>query len=188
MKLRTIALAGAATLAAAAPAAASPDATVTPDAPVATWNGPAANGLNTSFFLDGIATTGSCANTDEQTRCDSTKVFIDADTYASNAKLTFRIEGFRQVDDFDLRVYDLGTKPNSAGTYLGSPTSTDVSNSSPLGSDDPRYTSAGDFENKEVTGIKADRWYRVDVVYFATAGGTYTGKVTATGLGKTVTP
>jgi hypothetical protein len=181
-KHRILALAGLATLGVAAPAAASPDVVLTPAAPEVKWAGPTATGFNTSWFADSLAGGGTCANTSEQTRCDSTLIEVKADRVASNAGLRIDMDGFRPTDDFDLRVYDLGTKPKSAGTYLGSPTGTTAGDASPLGSNDPRYTSAGDFEYKVVTGIKPGRFYRVDVVYFAVASGTYNGKVVATGL------
>lgn len=181
--ITALAAGAAAALVLAAPAAASPQVTLTADAPKATWKGPTATGFNTSFFLDGLATTGTCANTDDASRCDSTIVAIDAKKLGPGSKLAVRMDGFRPVDDFDLRVYDLGTKPTSAGNYLGSPTSTDVSESSPLGTNDPRFTFAGDFENKEVAPLKTGlRYFRVEVVYFAVAAGSYNGTVTATGL------
>jgi hypothetical protein len=183
MKHRIFVLAALAALGAAAPAAASPDKTITPAAPEAKWTGPVANGLNTSWFLDGLATTGTCANTDEQSRCDSTKVFLSADRLASGAKLKVRMDGFKATDDFDLRVYDLGTRPTSAGTKVGEPIG-DVAATSPLGTRDPRHTGPGDFETTEVPipTIKGGRWYRIDIVYFSVVQGAYNGTVTATGL------
>lgn len=180
MKKQIVVLAAVAALGAAAPAAASPQVTLTPDAPTAKWTPAPASGANTSWFVHSLVGGGTCANTDERSRCDSTLVFIDADK-ATAGKLTVRMDGFAAQDDFDLRVYDVGTKATGEGTYLGSPTG-DVAAGSPAGTNDPRHTGPGDFESKEVTGLKVNRFYRVDVVYFAVANGKYTGTVTASGL------
>lgn len=148
----------------------------------AEWEGLELSGANTSFFLDGLATTGSCADTDATDYCDTTLVQVDPDLVLGTAKptLTFRIEGFRPVDDFDLRVYE-SNAAGEARTYLGSPES-DNEKTSPLGDLDLRNTGAGDFETKVVTGVKPGRYYLVEVVYFAVAQGSYTGKATLTGV------
>ena len=161
------------------------------DSPVlkADWTGPVANGLNTSFFLDGTVPgqTGTCGTPDDpQTACDSTLVHVTG-VYGDGSQIAFRIDGFQPVSDFDLRVYtaDADGKPE---TYLGSPSSSDVSESSPLGDADPRYTSAGDYENKVVdltqyadpaTGV-VDQTFVVEVPYFIAAQDSYSGHAVVT--------
>lgn len=142
------------------------------------WTGSEGSGLNTSWFLDGTATTGSCADADEQSRCDSTLVQVDPDLVLakSGVPLTFRIEGFDPTDDYDLRVYASDAQ-GTARTYLGSPDS-DAQAGSPLPID-PRATSFGDYETKVVPNARAGQYYLVEVVYFAVADGTsYTGRAT----------
>jgi len=142
------------------------------------WTGSEGSGLNTSWFLDGTATTGSCADADETTRCDSTLVQVDPELVLgrSGVPLTFRIEGFGPTDDDDLRVYASDAQ-GTARTYLGSPDS-DAQAGSPLPVD-PRATSLGDYETKVVPNAKAGQYFLVEVVYFAVADGTtYTGRAT----------
>ncbi len=147
----------------------------------AEWEGSEGSGLNTSWFLDGTATTGSCADTDEMSRCDSTLIAIDPDLVFDAKKpstLTFRIEGFGPTDDYDLRVYE-SDENGKVGTYLGSPAS-DAQSTSPLPID-PRATSVGDYETvtTSVRPTTKAKYYLVEVVYFAVADGTtYTGKAT----------
>lgn len=176
-------------LAAMAPSAlASPPQTVTSDPAglKADWTGPTATGLNTSYFLGGTGPIpdGSCANAEPQTACDATLVHLTG-TAGEGSTLTFRIDGFLPISDFDLRV-STANPDGSADTYLGSPTSSDVSESSPLGSDDPRYTFAGDYENKVVnvadyadpdTGA-VDQYFLVEVPYFVVTSDAYTGHAT----------
>lgn len=178
-RLTIAAVSGLAALALAAPgasAAADRAVSVTHEAPKATWSGATASGLNTSYFLDGTATTGACGK-DQQTYCDSTLVKIDS-LVDKGAKLTVRMDGFTPVSDFDLRVYQSNDKGERL-TYLGSPTG-DVAAGSPAGSSDPRHTGPGDFESKEATSVKTGQYYLVDVVYFAVANDKYNGTVTVT--------
>lgn len=151
----------------------------------ADWTSPVGSGLNTSFLLDGIATDGTCGDLDDpQAACDATVVHVSG-VVGEGSTATFRIDGFLPVSDFDLRVYTADAQGN-ADTYLDSPTSTDVSESSPLGSSDPRYTGAGDYENKVIdvaqysdpqTG-EIDQYFVVQVPYFLVANDSYTGHVT----------
>ena len=146
------------------------------------WDGATASGLNTSWFLDSEVGGGSCGDTDERSFCDSTLVQVDPELFVDPKKrptLTFRIEGFRQVDDFDLRVYR-SNADGEAREYLGSPDS-DVQKTSPLPID-PRATSVGDFESKVVTGVRPGDFYLVEVVYFAAAQATYDGLATLKGV------
>ena len=115
----------------------------------ASWTGPIANGLNVSFLLDGIATDGECGDlASPDTACDSTVVHVTG-IVGEGSTLTFRIDGFLPVSDFDLRVYTADAEGNPE-TYLDSPTSTDVSDSSPLGSSDPATRRPATIENKVV--------------------------------------
>ena len=177
----------AAGLAAAVPAAqASPNqtlSTATPEQPAkiaASWTGPVTSGMNTSFLLD----YGDCSGADPRTVCDRTLVRV-VGTVGEGSTVTFRIDGFKPVSDFDIRVYT-ADETGAQDTYLGSPTSTDAGDQSGLGSDDPRYTSAGDFENKLVdvtpyadleTGA-IDQYFLVVVPYFAVLQDSYVGKAT----------
>lgn len=183
-------LVAAAGLALTAPGAlASPDQSVTtegtPAKLKADWTGPVGNGLNTSFLFDGLAgQKGTCGPaTDLRTACDATVVRLTG-VVGEGSTLTFRIDGFRPVSDFDLRVYT--AFGGEVDAYQGSPTSTDVSESSPLEKNDPRYTGAGDFENKVIdvfafadpdTGF-IDQEFIVQVPYFLVANDAYAGHAT----------
>jgi hypothetical protein len=162
----------AASLLFAAPAAAfDGEATVTHEQPAAKLSGPVATGLNVSFFVHSLTGTGGCG-TDVVNRCAT--FLFKADEFVGTqglgavktATATFRLDGYTAASDFDLRVYE-SNEQGQPGTYLGSPTSTDVGDSSPLGGDDPRYTGAGDFENKVVPGVRPGRYYLVMVPYFS---------------------
>lgn len=171
------AVGGLTALALAAPAAqAAPDRTLTLThaAPEATFTSAPASGLNTSFFLDGTATTGACGKTDAN-RCEETLVFVDSD-FLTSPRITFRMEGFSAASDFDLRVYRSNEK-GEALEKLGRPESDAVA-TSPLGSLDPRSTGPGDFETTPLTGVKRGQHYLMQVVYFAVANDKYTGKIT----------
>lgn len=178
-RLTVAAVSGLAALAVAAPAAsAAPDRTVsvTHEAPKASYTGATGNGANVSYFLDGTATKGACGKTD-QDRCDSTLVRIDS-LVEKSAKLKVLMNGFAPVSDFDLRVYASNDKGERL-SYLGSPDS-ETAKTSPLGTSDPRATSAGDFESKEISGVKTNQYYLIEVVYFAVANDKYTGTVEVT--------
>jgi hypothetical protein len=173
-------------LAALAPSALASEAqSVDTTKTVADWTGPVGTGANTSFLLDGIATDGTCGDlASPDTACDATVVHVTG-IVGEGSTITFRIDGFLPISDFDLRVYTADAEGN-ADTYLDSPTSTDVSESSPLGSSDPRYTSAGDYENKVVdvaqfadaeTGV-IDQHFVVQVPYFLVASDSYAGHAT----------
>ena len=183
----------AAGLAAAAPSAlASATQTLNAAAPgtvKADWSGPAAVGLNSSFFLDGTAPgqKGTCGDTSSpQTACDKTLVHVKG-IVGDGSSIKFRIDGFAQYSDFDLRVYTSDAS-GAAGTYLGSPTSTDTYDSSPVGSNDPRGTAAGDYEYKVVdlsqyadaTTGAIDQWFAVEIPYFMVANDKYNGHATVT--------
>lgn len=183
---RSLALAVAGLAALAPTALASPAQTLTNAAPAATWTGPHGLGANVSFFLDSLTGTGTCSGdvADPQTACDKTLVRVNG-IVGEGSTVTFRIEGFQPVSDFDLRVYTADADGNE-DTYLGSPTSSDVSESSPLEDLDPRYTGVGDFENKVVdvsafadpdTG-EIDQYFLVEVPYFLVNHDTYDGLAT----------
>lgn len=148
----------------------------------AQWAGETRSGANTSWFLDGTATEGTCSDADERTFCDTTLIEIDEALVFGTSKptLTIRMEGFRAVDDFDLRVWE-SNAAGDARTYLGSPES-DNAKTSPLADLDLRNTGPGDYETKTITNVKPGRYYLVEVVYFATAEGSYTGKATLSGV------
>jgi hypothetical protein len=170
-----------------APAAvASPNQAISPAKLKADWASPAGVGLNTSYLLDGLAgQKGTCGGLDNpQTACDKTLVHLTG-IIGEGSTVKFRIDGFLPVSDFDLRVYTADAAGNLE-THLGSPSSTDVSETSPLGADDPRWTSAGDYENKLVdvtqyadpeTGV-VDQWFAVVVPYFLSANDVYQGHAT----------
>ncbi len=170
-----------AALALAAPASASPTVTISPTS-AATWTGPVGNGANVSHFADlGVGPSqlrGKCGS-DLQTNCDITLVHITG-APTSGGSVKFRIDGFQPYSDFDLRVYG----SDASGEQYEDLTAPqgDVAASSPLGSDDPRHTSAGDFETTEVSlsgyvsGGQA--WFLVKVPYFLVANDTYTGHAT----------
>jgi hypothetical protein len=155
------------------PAAASAaDRTVTVSAatPKSGWDGTQASGHNTSFFV----TDGECGK-EESNYCDETLVKIEGGN--ESAKLKVRIEGFSQEADFDLRVYK-SDATGAVGEYQGSPIG-DSGASSPLGTADPRNTSLGDYETKEVE--KAEGFYLVQVVYFFVNDEGYKGVLELTG-------
>lgn len=170
-------------LAIAAPASAAIDRTVTVSpgetTGTATWTGATGSGLNTSYLLDGIGPfTGTCGSLDDpQTACETTLVHVTGDPVGSGT-VTFRIDGFLPVSDFDLHVF----ASNAAGDAEGdAPTPTGDSQSSPLGDDDPRATSAGDYETVTMPisgeGEPLDSYFLVQVPYFAVANDAYTGHV-----------
>ena len=192
---RSLALvAAAAGLAAAAPSAMA-SATQTldvtgPGTVKADWSGPTAMGLNPSFFLDGTAPgqKGTCDGdaSSPETACDKTLVHVTG-IVGDGSSIKFRIDGFQQYSDFDLRVYE-SDADGTAGTYLGSPTSTDTYDSSPLGGNDPRGTAAGDYEYKVVdlaqysdpeTGA-IDAYFQLQIPYFIVANDKYDGHATVT--------
>lgn len=193
MHISRRALVLAALIAAMAPgaSAASPTQTLTtatetePAKLAADWTGPTGLGVNLSYFLDGLLTTGSCGDVAEpQAACDKTLVHVKG-VVGDGSSVKFRIDGFLPISDFDIRVYTADADGN-LDTYLGSPSSTDVSESSPLGSSDPRYTSIGDYENKLVdlspyadyeTGA-IDQWFAVVVPYFLVVNDKYDGHAT----------
>lgn len=175
-------------LAGLAPATAlgSANQTVSNEKLKADWTGAPALGLNQSFLLDGIGgQVGTCgALTDPRTACDKTLVHLTG-IVGEGSTLKFRIDGFLPVSDFDLRVYT-SDETGALDSYLGSPSSTDVSETSPAGSGDPRYTGPGDYENKVVdvtpyadfeTG-EIDQWFAVVVPYFLTPMDSYAGHAT----------
>jgi hypothetical protein len=179
MNHRLVAIVGAAVaVAMAAPAAqAAPrKATVTPTAKAA-WNGTTAVGLNGTWFTDSLRPSGACGK-DTQNYCDDTLVHFTSTTAPADSYLTFRIDGFQPVSDFDLRVY-LADSTGEPIEYLGSPTG-DVTKTSPAGSDDPRNTWIGDYESKTVNALPGD-YYLVRVVYFTVANDAYKGSVTWSG-------
>ena len=183
---RPLALALAVAGIAPATALGSPNQAISPDKLKADWTSPVGTGLNTSYFLDGTAgQSGTCgALSDPRAACDKTLVHVTG-VVGEGSSITFRIDGFLPVSDFDLRVYTA----EADGTLvddLGSPTTTDAEESSPLGELDPRRTSAGDFENKVVditsyadyeTG-EIDQWFAVVVPYFLVANDKYAGHAT----------
>src|SRR6478735_3671107 len=111
-------------LGAFAPAAlASPNQEINLDKAKADWTGPVASALNTSYFLDGTAPgqKGTCGAADDpQTACDKTLVHVTG-IVGEGSSIKFRIDGFQQVSDFDLRVYTADAT-GAEGEYLGSPT------------------------------------------------------------------
>ena len=163
------------------PAAAAPARTnsVTALEPTAVWAGMKTSGANTSF-LTSLAKPAACS-TNPETYCDDTLVKLDVLNTDAQTRLKFRIADFgKPTDDFDLRVYRSDAS-GTVGAYLGSPVG-DVASTSPLGSDDPRYTGPGDFETKIVSGVAPGDYYLIRVVYFAVADSTYKGSVTIEGL------
>ena len=187
MHISRLALLGAfAGLAAAAPSALASDAqTVSPTAAAATWTSPVGSGINNSYFLDDLTDAGECGDiADPQTACDKTLVRVTG-VVGEGSTVKFAIDGFQPYSDFDLRVYTADAEGN-LDAYLGSPTGTAAGDSSPLGSDDPRYTSAGDFEYKTVpvdtyadpeTG-EIDQYFAVVVPYFLVFEDSYDGHAT----------
>lgn len=164
--------------AAATPAAAAPErsAALGLATPSFSWTGKDAPGANTSYFLDGTATTGSCAKTDATTQCDETLVTLTDDYVTrANSALRFEIGSYSMpASDFDIRVYEV--KPTGSLTKVGDPVSETYG---PMGLG-PLATFAGDAESTTVTGataLKPGKRYLVQVVYFTTVG-TYGGKAT----------
>jgi hypothetical protein len=172
----------------AAPAGAATDnsVAVTPAAPTADWTGAVGSGLNTSFFLGGTGPIpdGACAK-DPNTMCESTLVHVTGDGIGAGS-VKFRIDGFQPVSDFDLRVYT-SDATGAPDDDLTAPHG-DVADSSPLGTDDPRHSSAGDFETTIVDlgtyldgeGGPVDQYFLVEVPYFIVAEDSYKGHVTLT--------
>lgn len=172
-------------LALAGTASAAPDRTITvtsgPAPVTADWIGAVGTGLNTSFFLDGNVPgqTGTCGSVDDpQTACETTLVHVVGDPIGSGT-VTFRIDGFQPVSDFDLRAF----ASDETGAAEGDPADpTGDSESGPLGALDPRATSAGDFETATIPldggeGEPLDQYFLVQVPYFMVANDSYTGHV-----------
>jgi hypothetical protein len=178
---RLIAVAGAAaavTMAAPAAEAAPRAVTVSPEKKTVAWDGLPGPGLNVTWFTDSLRPTGQCG-ADVNNFCDETLVHFDSDEDITPSTLKFRMEGFAQYSDFDLRVYE-SDESGEPLNYLGSPTS-DNSQTSQLGSNDPRNTFIGDFESLEVADPLPDSYYLVRVVYFTVAPNeSYKGSVTFT--------
>ncbi len=172
-----------AALAVAAPASASPTVTISPTSDAATWTSAPGNGANVSYFADlGAGPSqlrGSCGS-DPQNNCDLTLVHI-TDAPLSGGSVKFRIDGFQPVSDFDLRVY--GSDASGAEYEDLSDPQGDVAAGSPLGSNDPRHTSVGDFETTEIplggyVDDEGEAWFLVKVPYFLVANDSYTGHAT----------
>ncbi|MCW2967252.1 MAG: hypothetical protein JWM71_1024 [Solirubrobacteraceae bacterium] len=185
-----LALAALATAACAAPASAATfdhTATLTPDATTASWTGATANGLNTSFFLDGTAPgqKGTCGK-DPNTMCESGLVHVVA-SGVSGGQLKFRLDGFQPYSDFDLRVYsadEQGAPDGAALTPKG-----DNQSTSPAGANDPRNTGAGDYETTTVDVSSlvddagdVDAYFLVRIPYFMVANDSYKLTATLSGL------
>lgn len=186
-RLRLAAVTAAAALTLLAPgASAAPDRTAsltrgeTPTSSVS-WTSAPNSGANTSWFLDGLATTGECGK-DLDSYCDNTLIKLDVTKISPSTTLTFRIQDFNQATDIDLRVYE-SDRNGAAIRYLGAPVG-DASKGSPLGTSDPRNTFSGDAETKELKNedIVAGGYYLVQAVHFTAAQATYKGIVTATNL------
>lgn len=182
-----VALAG---LAVAAPAnAADRTVTVTPAATVADWAGPTTNGLNVTFLVDGPGPTAGACGKDLQSYCDTTLVHVLADNVAEGSQIKFRIDGFSQASDFDLKVF-ASDETGAADGELGSPTGDSAAdspfNGTPAEGLDPRSTAAGDYEtNIEDLGDArdpdtgaVDAYYLVQIPYFMVANDTYAGHAT----------
>lgn len=176
MKRSLLAAVLAATLLAAPAAQAAPDRAVTLSAvePVASWSGAAKTAFNTTFYMASTTGRAACGKT-AQDFCEDTLVRIDPEL-AGAKKLAVRLDGFSQASDFDLRVY-ASNATGDALNDLGSPQG-EVTQTSPLGTLDPRATAHGDFETKDLTGVKAGQHYLVRIVYFAVADEGYRGTVT----------
>jgi hypothetical protein len=184
---RTLAALVAVTGLVAVPAAqASPPVTVTTGLP-ATWTSAAGSGLNTTFFTDSLVHKGQCG-ADAYNLCDDTLVHVTADQVVEGTTMKFRIDGFSQTSDFDLRVYE-SDAAGAAGTYSGSPTgdaaANDIAAGTPAAGNDPRATAAGDPETKviDVTGLvddtgALDAYFLVRIPYFTVANDSYTGHAT----------
>jgi hypothetical protein len=142
-------------------------------------------GFNTSWLAyetSNKAPAPSCKAGSPDTQCETTLIHVTA-TNVGSGTLTLRLDGFQQYSDFDLKSFD----SDATGTMiknLGSPVS-DNSKSSPLGSLDPRNTSAGDFETKTIAlgGYvnevgDLDAYFLAAIPYFMVANDSY--KLTAT--------
>jgi hypothetical protein len=175
-----------AAVALAAPAAqAAPDRTVevSPTTNVLKWTGASAVGLNLSWFVNRSQYPGTCSK-DPQTYCETTLVHVTAQDVAPSGRLIFRIENFKPVSDFDIRVYE-SDAAGGADNKIGSPVG-DVAATSPAGSDDPRFTGPGDFETTAIDlspyvseeTADVDAYFLVMVPYFTVINDTYDGKVT----------
>lgn len=172
-------------LAAAAPAAnAAPDKTISPATPTVTWTSAVGNGLNLTWLVNTGPAKGTCG-TDLQNFCDVTLVHLVADHLAEGSQLKFRLDGFGPASDFDLRVYASDADKTYGAKTIASPTG-DVTTTSPAGGNDPRATSAGDYETviTDVSGLidpdtgAVDAYYLVMIPYFMVANDKYTGTVT----------
>lgn len=184
-----VALAG---LAVAAPAnAADRTVTVTPAAPAVSWAGPLTNGLNLTFLVDGPGATKAACGKDLQNYCDTTLVHVLADNVAEGMRIKFRIDGFGQASDFDLKVYasdETGAADGELGSPTGDAAASDPFNGTPAAGKglDLRQTAAGDYETNILdlgdardpdTGA-VDAYYLVQVPYFMVANDTYAGHAT----------
>jgi hypothetical protein len=171
-RLAVAAFASLALIPAAALAAPDRSLVLTGAGPKLSWDGASASGANTSFNL----VEGECGKA-QNNYCEESLVFLNTNN-ASGVTLKAVMDGFSQTNDFDLKVY----KSNAAGAAEGDEIgerSTVVSDTSPLGTDDPRYTGPGDFETVTVAGAKG--YFLIRVIYFAVNNGAYKGTVEITG-------
>jgi hypothetical protein len=120
--------------------------------------------------------------------CDETLVRL-ADDFKANSKtsLKFLIDGYTMpASDYDIRVYE----SNAAGQMKAQPVTSPTSETyGPMGLPSQLATFPGDAESITITGtsLKKGKYYLVQVVYFAAAGG-YRGTITLTGAEKEVPP
>ena len=190
-KRLVFAAAAAATLALAGPAAAA-DRTVqiTPAAPTATWAGATTVGANASWFADGTQgqKTGACTK-DATTYCDDTIIKVgDFENHdEQGATILFRMEGFEQYEDFDLRISRLDEQGNPS--ELVSPVSggcPDTDGNGPFSA--AIGTFMGDYESCTVAGVAPGESFLMQVVYFAVPMGSYDGSAKITQLPEPLPP
>jgi hypothetical protein len=169
----------------AAHAAADHNLSVTPAAPTANVTGATAVGFNTSWLAHEVnakAPAPSCGK-DPSTMCETTLVHVTGDAGVGSGTITFRIDGFQQYSDFDLKTFD----SNAAGDQvknLGSP-DTDPTATTPLPVD-ALASAAGDFETKVVplddyldgAGGPFDAYFLIAVPYFIVPNDSYKLHVT----------
>jgi hypothetical protein len=183
---RTTLLVTFASLALAAPAHAAADhsVSVSPAAPTQTVTGATTSGFNTSWLayeLSAKAPAPVCGK-DPNTMCESTLVHVTGDDIGSGT-VTFRLDGFQQYSDFDLKTYEssaAGDQVRNLGSPTGDPTATSTL---PV---DALSTAAGDFETKTVSisdyldgeGGPLDAYFLIDIPYFVVPNDSYKLHVT----------
>ena len=118
MRTGLIALLAGLALAPAAQAAPDRSITLTADAPTATWTSADGTGINPWNQADQApnAPVGHACTKSPHQYCDTALVRVQLQDLSGT--VSFRIEGFQNRSDFDLRVYEADDQGNATSEYI----------------------------------------------------------------------